>query len=156
MPNAYRRFQDRHGILFVLGVNMGPCSLAKYQKILVWRVSGRLLGAARRLREVVWRFQRCLVGLPKILEEFRSGFGSSRSARVEWSPPRDPPPTLPPDPPPGPPPGSLLGGQQGGFAPTTTRREIEAKRNGMSENGKRKTPRTRRQVGGFCSQLQPP
>ena len=55
----------------------------------------------------------------------------------------------PPGPPPGPPPGSLLGGQQGGFAPTTTRREIEAKRNGMSENGKRKTPRTRRQVGGF-------
>ena len=54
----------------------------------------------------------------------------------EWFSEFQPPPTHPPTPS-GPPP-PVASGDKGGFAPTTTRREIEAKRNGTSENGKRK------------------
>ena len=54
-------------------------------------------------------------------------FRQIESLKGKWpDPPLSPPGTYPGTPL-GPPPGSLLGGQQGGFAPSTTRRESDAK-----------------------------
>ena len=70
VSNAYRRFQHRHRILFVLGANMAPCWPPKCWKIVVWRASGRLLGALGRLQEALWRCQEALGRLQKVLEGF--------------------------------------------------------------------------------------
>ena len=67
MSHAYRRFQHRHRVLFVLGANMAPCWPPKSRKILVWRVSGRLLGALGRLQEGLWRFQGGVERLQEVL-----------------------------------------------------------------------------------------
>ena len=53
MPNAYLRFQHRHNFLFLLGANMAPFWHSKWPKIVVWRVSGRLLGALGKLQKVL-------------------------------------------------------------------------------------------------------
>ena len=60
LSNAYRHFQHRRRILFVLAANMAPCWLPKSWKILVQRASERLLGGLGILQESPWRFQRDL------------------------------------------------------------------------------------------------
>jgi len=70
MSNAYRRFQHRHNLLFLLGANMAPCWPPKSWKILVWRASWRLLGGLERLQEVLWCCQEALGRLQEVLEGF--------------------------------------------------------------------------------------
>ena len=72
VSNAYRRFQDKHQILFMLGANMSPCWHSKSPEILVQRVSGRLLGGRGRLQESPGEF----VAVPERSGKVAAGFGA--------------------------------------------------------------------------------